>query len=97
MPRNGEIARLFASFEECRFEHDGADAWRARDLMPRLGYERWENFREAIRRAWQSCESAGIDPDVNFLIGDGSQPWKPARRFFVSPRKTPKGDAQARM
>jgi hypothetical protein len=53
-----KIARLYTTFEECRFEHDGADAWRARDLMPRLGYANWQNFREAIRRALQSCQTA---------------------------------------
>jgi DNA-damage-inducible protein D len=88
---NSEIARLFASFEECRFEHAGADAWRARDLMPRLGYERWENFREVIRRAWQSCEAAGIDPAANFLVGDGSRPWSPAGEVFREATKNPQG------
>jgi DNA-damage-inducible protein D len=59
--------------------------------MPRSGYERWENFREAIRRAWQSCESAGIDPAVNSLIGDGSQPWNPAGEVFREATKNPQG------
>src|SRR5688572_6602112 len=90
-PRNGEIARLFASFEDCRFEHHGADAWRARDLMPRLGYARWENFREAIHRAWQSCEAAGIEPRLNFLTSDGAQPWDPIGEVFREPTKNPQG------
>jgi len=33
--------------------------WFARDLMPLLGYQRWENFEVAIKRAAVSCESAG--------------------------------------
>jgi DNA-damage-inducible protein D len=88
--QSNEIARLFTSFEDCCFQLDGTDAWHARELMPRLGYANWQNFREAIRRAYQSCESAGIDPEVNFLVGDGSQPWRPDE-VFTAPSKNPQG------
>ncbi|MDE6312350.1 MAG: hypothetical protein K2M46_01810 [Lachnospiraceae bacterium] len=27
--------------------------------MPLLGYERWENFDNAVNRAMESCETAG--------------------------------------
>jgi DNA-damage-inducible protein D len=90
MQDKSEISRLFASFEECCFQHDGADAWRARDLMHGLGYVRWENFREAIKRAWQSCETAGIDPARNFLVGDGSIAWAPDE-VFRGLTKNPQG------
>lgn len=33
--------------------------WYARDLMPLLGYDRWENFDKVIARAMESCESSG--------------------------------------
>lgn len=36
--------------------HSDEDAkiefWYARELMPLLGYERWENFDKAIMRQW---------------------------------------------
>ena len=35
--------------------------WLARELQELLGYARWENFDEAIRRAMASCETSGID------------------------------------
>ena len=35
--------------------------WYARELMPLLGYERWENFEKAISRAMSSCETSGIE------------------------------------
>ena len=35
--------------------------WYARELMPLLGYERWENFDKAISRAMDSCETSGIE------------------------------------
>ena len=85
-----EVAQLFKSFEDCRFEHEGADAWRARALMSHLGYAKWQTFREAIRRAWQSCSTAGIDPATNFLVGDGSAPWAP-EEVFTSSSKNPQG------
>ncbi len=34
--------------------------WYARELMPLLGYERWENFDKAVCRAMESCEASGI-------------------------------------
>ena len=40
--------------------------WCARDLMPLLGYERWENFDKAINRAMISCNSSDIDVSDHF-------------------------------
>lgn len=40
--------------------------WFARDLQKPLGYARWENFLTAIRRAIDSCESTGYEPDYHF-------------------------------
>ena len=85
-----EIAKLCCSFEECRFEHDGVDAWLARKLMPLFGYDRWENFRNALEKAWESCVSAGIDPEANFLRSDGVTPWKP-EEVFRDTTKNPQG------
>ena len=54
--------------------------WHARDLMPLLGYERWENFEKAIGRAIGSCETSGIVVSDHFRevtkmvqLGSGSQ------------------------
>lgn len=40
--------------------------WLARDLMPHLGYSRWENFFNAIQRAMDSCETSGITVSDHF-------------------------------
>lgn len=90
MSTNTEVARLFASFEDCRFSHNGTDAWRARGLMPHLGYAKWQTFREAIRRAWESCQAAGIDPSGQFLISDGVASWRPDE-VFTETGKNPQG------
>lgn len=47
-------------------ESSGVEFWLARELMPLLGYERWENFDNAISRAMESCESSGIKVSDHF-------------------------------
>jgi DNA-damage-inducible protein D len=39
----------------------------ARDLLPLLGYTRWENFANVIEKAKMACESAGVPPSDQFL------------------------------
>ena len=52
----------------------------ARDLMPLLGYERWENIDKAIGRAIESGRTSGIEVSDHFRevtkmvrLGSGSQ------------------------
>lgn len=54
--------------------------WYARDLMPLLGYERWENFDKVISRAMDSCENSEIEITDHFrkvtkmvALGSGSK------------------------
>lgn len=44
-----------------------AEYWLARDLMPLLGYEKWQKFEEAIRRAMAACEKSSNDIQAHFL------------------------------
>lgn len=44
----------------------GVDYWRAREILPVLGYARWENFQEAIKRAKAALEGTGADPSAHF-------------------------------
>jgi len=37
------------------------EVWRARDLMPILGYADWENFSSVIRKAMESCTQVGME------------------------------------
>ena len=61
-------------------EKDNIEFWYARDLQIQLGYKRWENFIETIKKAMQSCENAGIEVDNHFRevtkmvkIGSGAE------------------------
>lgn len=49
-----------------RVRADGAEYWSARDLMPLLGYDRWENFSQAIDRAKIAVEAQGNNVEKNF-------------------------------
>lgn len=53
--------RIVHNHEEAQIEY-----WFARELMPLLGYERWENFDKAISRAMESCETGEIAVSDHF-------------------------------
>lgn len=61
-------------------ESEQVEFWYARELMPLLGYTRWENFDKAISRAMESCQSSGVNVSDHFRevtkmvsLGSGSK------------------------
>lgn len=78
--RTIEIKKL--QFDEVvqTIESGQIEFWYARELMPLLGYARWENFDKAIQRAMESCETSGIPASDHFRevtkmvwLGSGSR------------------------
>ena len=79
------IIRYKTSFDDIAQYIEGdngeqVEIWFARDLMPVLGYARWENFQSAIGRAIDSCKSQNISMDDHFRevtkmvsLGSGSE------------------------
>src|ERR1700733_2695197 len=62
-----EIIRSLAkNFESSAYMHEGIECWNARDLQRLLGYARWENFENAIKKAKQSCANAGFPIENQF-------------------------------
>ena len=59
-----QLAELKAKFDSIintnTEENEKIEYWYARDLQKQLGYKRWENFIEAIKKAMQSCKNAGF-------------------------------------
>lgn len=49
-----------------RISDVGAECWSARDLMPLLGYDRWENFTAALDRAMAAADAQGSRVDTLF-------------------------------
>lgn len=67
-------------FEEIKkIDENGVEYWEARELMPLLGYLRWENFELVIDKAKTSCEKSTQQIHDHFLditkkvkLGSGS-------------------------
>jgi DNA-damage-inducible protein D len=54
------------NFEDIKQVDGGDDYWSARDLMPLLGYDRWENFTVVIGKAETACERSGYATTDHF-------------------------------
>lgn len=46
-----DIERWRVELDSCANVEDGVEYWLARDLMEPMGYTRWENFAEVVKRA----------------------------------------------
>lgn len=64
----GRIVVLKSTFDGIvhKVPAENVEYWLARELMPLLGYTRWENFVEAIKRAESACSAQGIDVSYHF-------------------------------
>jgi len=49
-----------------KFDENGIEYWEARELLPLLGYEKWEKAEEVIARAARACMNSGQDVDNHF-------------------------------
>ena len=70
-------------------ENADLEFWYARELMPLLGYGRWENFDKTICRAMESCETSGIVVSDHFrevtkmiTVGKGGQ--RPVKDYMLT-------------
>ncbi|MDL2261308.1 DNA damage-inducible protein D [Methanimicrococcus sp. OttesenSCG-928-J09] len=66
---NSEVVRelkdRFDGISQC-IPEENIEFWFARDLMKPLGYSRWENFQSVIKKAIESCKTAGGEPNNHF-------------------------------
>lgn len=88
-----KLVALKASFDDIANtvsdEQNTIEYWRARDLMPLLGYTRWENFCNTIQRAMDSCQTSGINVvdhfrDVTKMVPLGSGSMRPIPDYFLT-------------
>lgn len=61
------IVKLHKNFEEYVHAQDGMEFWYARELQVLLGYDKWENFENAVNRAKIACKNAKNDITDHFL------------------------------
>lgn len=76
-----------AFFESIRREDEGAEYWLARDLGPVLGYEKYDNFVQVVRRARVACVQSGqIEADHFADVGKMVDIGSGARREIADVR-----------
>ena len=69
-----EINENNKSFEDIKhIDENGVEFWYARELMPILEYNKWENFEKVINKAKETCKNTGISvlehfPDIRKTI-----------------------------
>ena len=67
------LAKPELSFESLKKHNQhGIEHWSARDLQPCLGYTEWRKFKNAIKKAIESCTQCGNDPNHHFV--DAAKP-----------------------
>ncbi len=49
-----------------KIDENGIEYWEARELLPILGYKKWEKAEEVITRAARACINSGQDLDNHF-------------------------------
>lgn len=58
---------LHKDFESVKkVDENGVEYWEARELLPLLGYEKWQNAEEVVARAARACINSGQDVDNHF-------------------------------
>ena len=63
-----QIANLKITFDELAHtdEQSGVEFWYARELMPHLGYTRWENFAQVVNKAMTACYNSANNVENHF-------------------------------
>lgn len=64
-------------FDQIKRTDERGEYWSARDLMPLMGYRKWENFAKVIRRARASASNTGDDrgfSPIEEKLPDGGRP-----------------------
>ena len=63
---NNEIEKRKLTLDDLAHEENGVEFWYAREIMPSLGYTKWQNFDIAIKRAMISAETNKTPGEQHF-------------------------------
>jgi DNA-damage-inducible protein D len=76
-------------FEDLKQVVNNVECWDARILMPHVGYSKWQDFHNAIKKAMQSCVTRGEAVDKQFLRTSVKFPSKrgPAAQNYLLTRR----------
>ena len=67
-----------------RTRPDGSEYWSARDLMPLIGYTRWDRVPDVIDRAKASASAAGHDTETLFRASSEKSGGRPREDFHLA-------------
>ena len=86
-----QISRFQTQFDAIarRVPDENVEFWYARELMVELGYDRWENFSEAIERAVIACQNSEVPPENHFrgttkMVAIGSGADRPVEDMMLT-------------
>ncbi len=70
-------------------DENGHEYWEARELMPLLGYNKWENFHKVIKNAMIACEMSNNNvldhfPEVRKMVDIGSKTKRKTISYHLS-------------
>lgn len=72
-------------FDNIRHIDDqGQEYWIARELMPLLGYSRWNEFKSVIERATFACKNTGNDVEMHFSVLTLKSQGRPGQDYKLS-------------
>lgn len=103
-----DIVRAGSPFDQIkRLRPDGSEYWLARELLPLMGYNRWEDFQTAVQRAKLAAENSGMDVTRLFRPAPKKSGGRPREDYELErdaaylvalngdPRKTQTAEAQS--
>jgi DNA-damage-inducible protein D len=64
------------SFEQIKRTDNQQEFWLARELIPYLGYLKWERFENSIEKAMISCKESGYPIEEHFLLPRSGKSYK---------------------
>jgi hypothetical protein len=67
-----------------RFTADGQEYWSARELMPLLGYRKYERMEDAIQRAMVACKNSGNPYQEHFIPKTGKTGGRPKEDYHLT-------------
>lgn len=80
-----QIQNKLESIRRVTQDENPMEFWSARDLMPMLGYIKWQQFTEAIERAKESCKISNQSIEIHFLPAPvKSSGGRPKEDFFLT-------------
>lgn len=76
------LVRAFDAIRQTR--RDGSECWSARELMPMMGYPRWQDFVPVVDRAKTSADNQMLDIADLFRVNPEKTGGRPREDFELS-------------